>query len=63
MNQVQSMLKTSQDNDVADHIDLVYTEIETQLLGPIRLGVVCDENQIGQLYDRLDRCGLRWKWN
>ena len=53
------MLKTSQDNDVADHIDLVYTEIETQLLGPIRLGVVCDENQIGQLYDRLNRCGLR----
>ena len=27
-----------------DHIGLVYRQIETKLLGPIRSGTVCDEN-------------------
>ena len=38
----RSMMKTTQDNDVTNHIGLVYAEIETKLLGPIWLGVVCD---------------------
>ena len=34
-NRVQSMMKTRKDNDDIDHISVVYTEIETKLLGPI----------------------------
>ena len=30
-----------------DHLDLVYTKIETELLGPISSGAVFDENQTG----------------
>ena len=30
-----------------DHLGLVYTKIETKLLGPISPGAVFDENQIG----------------
>ena len=33
---------------MTDSIGLVYVEIETKLLGPIRLGTVYDENQTGQ---------------
>lgn len=43
LNQVWSFTKTKQDNDVTDHIGLVYVEIEVELLGSISLGMVCDE--------------------
>ena len=43
-NQVQSVTKTRQDNDVSNRISLVYAKIETKLLGSIWSGVVCDEN-------------------
>lgn len=36
--------KTRQDNDVATRIGLVYAKIETELLGPIWLCAVYDEN-------------------
>ena len=52
---VYSVPKTRQDNDVADRIDLVYAKIETELLGPIWLGAVCDENHTRQ------QCG--WSYN
>lgn len=44
-------MKTRSDNDVADRIDTVYVENETKLSWSIELGVVCDENKIGQQYD------------
>lgn len=34
-----------------NHIGLVYAETETELLGPIELSVVYDENQSGQRCD------------
>ena len=38
-------MKTRQDNDVTDHIGLVYAKIKTKLSRPISPGVVYDENQ------------------
>ena len=35
LDHVRPMTKTRQDNDVIDHIGLVYTEIEIELLGHI----------------------------
>ena len=40
------MMKIKQDNNVIDHIGLVYAKIETELMGPIWPGVVYDKNQI-----------------
>ena len=41
------MTKTRQDNDVTNHISLVYIKTETKLSGPIWPSAICDENQIG----------------
>ena len=38
------MMKTRQDNNVTDHIDLVYTKIETKLPILIWLNAVYNEN-------------------
>ena len=38
------MTKDRQENDMTDHISLVYAEIETKFLGPIWPDLVCDEN-------------------
>ena len=38
------MMKTRQDNNVIDHIGLVYVEIETELSGPIWSSVIYYEN-------------------
>ena len=59
------MMKTRQDNDLTDHIGIVYVENKTKLLWLIRLGATCDENQSNQLRDRLYRSGLCQKrnWN
>ena len=46
------MKKIRQDNDMTGHVGLFYTKIKIELLGPICLGVVYDENQIGQRRDR-----------
>ena len=40
--------KTKQDNNVTDHIGLVYTKNNTELLGPIGPGTVYDENNTRQ---------------
>ena len=37
-------MKTRHDNDVINHISLVYTEIEIELLGSNWLGVVYNAN-------------------
>ena len=37
--------KTRQDNDVTNHIGLVYTKNDTKLLGPIKLGAVSDKTR------------------
>ena len=44
LDQVPSMMKTRQDNDVTGHIDVVYVENKTELLSPIRPSLVCEEN-------------------
>ena len=56
-------MKTRQDNDMTDHIGLLHSKIETELLGPIWSGTVCDENQIGQRLDNSYKYGLHWKQN
>ena len=48
LDQVQFMTKIRKDNDVFDHIGLVYVEIEIELSRPIWQGVVYDENKIEQ---------------
>lgn len=40
--------KTKQGNDMIDHIHLVYAEIKTELLGPIWLNAIYEENQTRQ---------------
>ena len=42
--QMSFMTKTCQDNDVTDHINLVYAKIEFELSGPIWSFTVYDEN-------------------
>ena len=42
---VRSMMKTKQDNDVTDHIGVVYAENETKLSWLIGSGVICEEDQ------------------
>ena len=37
--------KTKHDNDMTDHIGLVYVENDIELLGPIGPGVVYDETK------------------
>lgn len=59
LDQVQFVTKTRHDKDVTDYIGVVYTEIETKLLGPIGLCAIYYKNQIGQQHARLYRCGLR----
>ena len=45
---VWSVTKTRQDNDMTNHVGLLYTKIKIELLGPIWSGVVYDENHKGQ---------------
>ena len=40
---MQSMTKTRQDNNMSHHIGVVYAKNNTELLGPIGRGVVCDK--------------------
>ena len=42
------MMKTRQDNDVIDHLEMVYIENETELSCLIGLGIVYDKNQTEQ---------------
>lgn len=44
-NQVCSMTKIRQDNNVTYRIGLVYTENDIELFRPIGLGVVCDKTK------------------
>ena len=39
------MMKIRQDNDVTNRMGLVYDENDTELLGSIGLGAVCDETR------------------
>ena len=60
---VRFVTKTRDDNDMIDHISLVYAEIETELLWPIWPCAICDEKQTGKWCDRLYRCCLHQKQN
>ena len=59
----KSMTKTRVANDVANSIGLIYFEIKIELLGPIWLDVVCDENQIWQWPDWFNKYDLHRKQN
>ena len=52
-------MKSSKDNNMTECIGLIYTKIENELSGIIWSGVVYDENQKGQRYDRSYKCTLR----
>lgn len=56
LHRVYYVTKARQDNNVTNHIDLVYAEIEIELSRPIWPSVVCDENHIGQQHGRLYNC-------
>lgn len=45
------MTNTREDNNVTDRTNVVYTEKEIKLPWIIRVGVVCDKNQIEQRCD------------
>ena len=45
-------MNTKYDNDMTDHISLVYAKIETELTGPIWPGAIYDKNQIRQRRDQ-----------
>ena len=47
LDRVWFVTKTRQNNDVIDCIGVVYAETKTKLLGPIKPGAVCYDNQIG----------------
>lgn len=47
-NQVWSVIKTRQDNDLPNHTGIVYGKNETKLLWSIGLCAVCQENQARQ---------------
>lgn len=49
--QVQSIMKTREDNNMTNRTGEVYVENDIKLLCPIRTGADNDENQIGQLRD------------
>lgn len=49
--QVQSIMKTREDNNMTNRTSEVYVENDIELSCPIRIGVDSDENQIGQLCD------------
>ena len=48
-NQMQFVMKTKLNNDTTDCTGAVYIKNDSKLSWPIKLGVNCDENQIGQL--------------
>ena len=45
------MAKTRHDNDMTDHLGLLYTKNETELSWPIQQGKVYDEDRIGERHD------------
>ena len=57
------MTKTKQDNDVIDHIGLVYTKKNIELSRPIWPAVVYEENQTRQWCDQLYMCHLHQNQN
>ena len=44
---MSSVTKTKQDNDVTDHIGVVYIESNIELSSLIESGIDCDESHIG----------------
>ena len=56
-------MKTKQDNDLIDCIGVIYAETKIELSGPIKLSVVCYQNQTRQWHDRSYRYGLHQKQN
>lgn len=56
-------MKTKPDNDVINHMSLVYAKNDIELSWPIKSGADNDENHIGQLHEWLYRCGPFQKQN
>ena len=56
-NLVRSVIKTRQDNDMTNCTRIVYAKNESELSWLIRLGAICNKNQIGRRRDRSYRFG------
>ena len=54
-------MKTTQDNNVINHLGAFYIENNIELSWLIGFGAIYDENQIRQWCDRLYRCDLHQK--
>ena len=52
------VMKTRQDNDMIDGTSAFYAENNTKPSWPIRSGVGCDKNKIGQWRDRFYKYSL-----
>lgn len=60
---VWSVRKNIQNNSVFYCTSVIYEKNEIEVSWSIELGVICDENKIGQWHDLSNKCGLYWKWN
>ena len=63
LDQVQSVTKTRQDNDVIDHIGMTNAEIEIELSRLIKLGAVFNRNKTWLRYDQSYKYGKHRKQN
>ena len=63
LDQVQSVTKTRQDNDVIDHIGITNAEIEIELSRLTKLGAVCNRNKTWLRYDQSYKYGRHRKQN
>ena len=60
---LQSMINTRQDNNMIDHIGVIYVRNDIELSWLIESGVDCDKNQIRQQRDWSYRYSLHQKQN
>ena len=63
LDQVQSVTKTRQDNDVIDHIGMTNAEIKIELSRLIKLGAIFNRNKTWLRYDQSYKYGKHRKQN
>ena len=63
LDQVQSVTKTRQDNDVIDHIGMTNAEIKIELSRLIKLGAIFNRNKTWLRYDQSYKYGRHRKQN
>ena len=63
LDRLQSMINTRHDNNMTNHIGVIYVRNDTELSWLIGSGVDCDKNQIRQQRDWWYRYSLHQKQN